>query len=336
MRERVVHLDGQSVSIHEERVPLDQLELDAANPRIQYQLDTALTDEVTQGTLGFALTVANDQYEKLRDNIERNGGLLNPIWVAPNSGGRFLVIEGNTRLQVYLDLREKYRHQDEWATIPCFVLPEQFTRDQVNYIRLEAHLFGTTPWDAYEKARELYKLNSEEDYSLERLSKMTKLSISEIRTQIQAFRDMKEQYLVHFPAPGEHQKFSYFVEFRKNGDLKRLVDSHALNVVDFAEWVGQGKFSRGEEVRRLGEVLRDPDAKEAFLAEDFSAALDQLAQKDPGAKSPLFDKIDDVIAGLKGMPWAELDHMRRGLSQSKVERLNQLDEALKQVFEGLK
>lgn len=337
MNDRLVHLDGEAVSIREERLPLDMVRLDPTNPRIQYQLDTAIDVEVTQEALGFALTVANDQYEKLRENVERNGGILNPIWVAPDpDADGYLVIEGNTRVQVYSDLNEKYQTRPEWKTIPAYILPRHFSRQQINFIRLEAHLFGTTTWDAYEKARELYRLNTEEDYSLDRLSKLTKLSVSEIKTHIQAFRDMMEQYLPHYTAPSEHQKYSYFVEFRKNAELKRLVASKQLNVVDFARWIGEGKFSRGEDVRMLGQILKDPDAKEVFLAEKFGAALDQLAQKNPAAKSPLFEKIEDVTVGLKGLPFHELDSMRRGFAPEKVVRLSNLHEVLTQVLDGFK
>src|SRR5665647_795901 len=108
MHERKVHLDGRELTIREGRVELGDVLFDATNPRIQFQLDTSLSDEVpTQEQLGFALVVGNDSYVKLRENIETNGGIVNPIWIAP-TGDAYLVIEGNTRLQVYLDLRERY------------------------------------------------------------------------------------------------------------------------------------------------------------------------------------------------------------------------------------
>lgn len=324
MNEKVVHIDGREVIVSEELLHVDRVQLDESNPRIQFHLDTALTDEPpNQAALGYALTIGNDQYERLRDNVEANRGVLHPIWVVPEEGD-YRVIEGNTRLQVYLDLREKYPSDPAWQRIPACVLPERCSKEQFHFIRLEAHLFGTTPWDAYEKARYLYLLSTEEDYSLERLSRLTKLSPSDIRSHIQAFRDMKEQYLKAYPEPGEHQKFSYFVEFRKNADLKRLVDAGELSLVDFCNWVGAGKFRRGEDIRRLAAVLRDPDAKQQLIDVDFEAALDQLAQKDPGARSPLFDKIEAVIEGVRGMPYSEVDEIKRGRHPRKVELLEEL------------
>jgi hypothetical protein len=336
MNERIVHLDGREIAIHELRVCLGDVAFDPTNPRIQFQLDTSLSDATpTQVQLGFALTVGNDSYGKLRENIETNGGIVNPIWIAP-AGGGYVVIEGNTRLQVYRDLSEKYPNDGKWKSIPAFLLPEKCTRDEINFIRLEAHLFGTTPWDAYEKARELYRLNEEEDYSIDRLARMTKLSPSDIRNSIQAFRDMDEYYLSRFGDPGEHQKFSYFVEYRRNADLKKLVKEGQLNIVDFCTWVGDGKFGRGEDVRRLGPVLRDPDARQALIDYDFDTALDQLSQVDPAAKSPLFDKIRDVTQGIKKMPFSEIEGIRRGQEPAKVALLEGLADTLNAFISSMK
>lgn len=328
MHERRVHLDGRELTIREGRVELGEVLFDATNPRIQFQLDTSLSDKTpTQEQLGFALVVSNDTYTKLRENIEINGGIVNPIWIAPVEDG-YVVIDGNTRLQVYLDLREKHPNDQKWKSIPVFLLPEKFSKNEINFIRLEAHLFGTTPWDAYEKARELYRLNQEEDYSVERLTRMTKLTASDIRSSIQAFRDMDEYYLSRFCDPGEHQKFSYFMEFRKNSDLKRLVRDGQLNIVDFCTWVGEGKFGRGEDVRRLGTVLHDPQARQALIDYDFATALDQLGQVNPAAISPLFDKIQDVTTGIRKMPFSEVEGIRRGQEPAKVALLEELAETV--------
>jgi hypothetical protein len=336
MSERIVQIDGRETAIREERIPLDEVILDATNPRIQFQRDSALSDgEPSQEALGLALTVTNDQYYKLRENVESNGGILNPIWVVWEAS-RYLVIEGNTRVLCYQDMCEKYPNDPKWHSIPAYILPERCSRQQVNFIRLEAHLFGTTPWDAYEKARELYRLSTEEDYSIDRLTRLTKLTASDIRNHIQAFRDMKEQYLRRFSEPGEPQKFSYFVEFRKNSDLKRLVKEGELSLLDFCEWVGEGKFRRGEDVRRLAQVLRDPEAHQTLLDHDFAAALDQLAQVDPAAKSRLFEKIEDVCQGIRSMPFEETDEIMRGRAPAKIQLLEELSQVTSSFLDAIR
>ncbi len=144
-----VNLDGRTVEIQRAKIPLIKLVLDVENPRIQYYLDTRLNDDITQEKIKFALAEGNDQYDKLKEHIERNGGIYDPIWVVPE-GEFFRVIEGNTRSFVYEEL-----------------------------------------------------------------------------------------------------KFSYFVEFRKNKELKRLVNEGKLSLLDFCDWVGEGKFGRGEDIRKF-------------------------------------------------------------------------------------
>jgi hypothetical protein len=151
-----------------------------------------------------------------------------------------------------------------------------------------------------------------EDYPLRRLEQLTKMSAFEIRNNIQAFKDMEEQYLPKYNKPIERLKFSYFVEFRKNKELKKLISEGKTSLLDFCNWVGQGKFRRGEDVRKLSLVLKDDEAKQALIDDDFQAALDQLEQKNPSAKSKLFEKIEDVIEGIDNMHWEEYDEINKG------------------------
>src|SRR4030067_2334945 len=188
MDKLVVNLDGISTEIKRQKIPLKQIILDIENPRIQYFLDTRLNDSITQEKIKFALAEGNDQYEKLKEHIERNRGIYDPIWVVPNDG-YFLVIEGNTRAFIYEELSEKYVSDENWKRIDAYVMPHRIHRNVINFIRLEKHLFGPTPWAAYEKARELYRLHAQEDYSLKRLEQLTKLTTSDIKNSIQAFMD---------------------------------------------------------------------------------------------------------------------------------------------------
>ncbi len=96
-----VNLDGIPTEIKRLKIPLKQLILDIENPRIQYFLDTRLNDDITQEKVKFALAEGNDQYERLKDHIESNGGIYDPIWVAPKDN-YFIVIEGNTKAFIFI------------------------------------------------------------------------------------------------------------------------------------------------------------------------------------------------------------------------------------------
>ena len=317
MNSITVNLDGIPIEIKRLKIPLKQLILDIENPRIQYYLDTKLNDNVTQEKIKFALAEGNEQYEKLKDHIERNGGIYDPIWVVLKEN-YYTVIEGNTRAFVYEELSEKYVNDEKWKAIDAYVLPYKVNRDVINFIRLEKHLFGPTPWDAYEKARELYRLNTQEDYSLKRLEQLTKLSASDIRNNIQAYMDMEEQYLKKYNKPSERLKFSYFVEFRKNKELKKLIKEGKISLMAFCDWVGKGKFRRGEDIRKLPLVLKDEQSRQSLIDDNFQAAPDQLEQKNPSVKPKLFEKVEDVIYGLESLVFVNLYESNRWFRKQRL------------------
>ena len=99
--------------------------------------------------------------------------------------------------------------------------------------------------------------------------------------------------------------------------------------------MGEGKFRRGEDIRRLPLVLKDEEAKEAFIEDDFQAGLDQLEQKNPAAKSKLFEKIEDVVTGLEKIHFTELDEIKRGLQPAKVDSLKRLYSITEKVLTNI-
>lgn len=328
-----IPLDGRQTDVERTEIRLEKLYLDIENPRIQYYLDARLNDNITQEQVQHALAESNDSYERLKEHIEVNGGIYNPIWVVAE-GEYYKVIEGNTRALIYKELSEKYVNDEKWYSIIAYVMPSSIDRHKINFIRLEAHLFGPTPWDAYEKARELHRLATEEDYPTKRLVQLTKLTAYEIQNNIQAFMDMEEQYFPNYYKPGAQLKFSYFAEFRKNKGLKRLVREGKLSIQTFCDLVGKDKFRRGEDVRRLSMVWEDQEAREILINENMEAALDQLSQKNPAAKSKLFEKIKDVTYGLEHIEWTEWAEMKAGLYPAKVDELVKLHQILDKMLKA--
>jgi hypothetical protein len=318
-----IPLDGVLTKIERHQLPLQKIVLDVTNPRIQYYLDTRLNENISQDQIRLALAESNGQFDKLKNHIKLNKGIYNPIWVVPN-GDFFRIIEGNTRALIYLELSEEYYNEPIWRSIDAYILPKVINKEQINFIRLEKHLFGQTPWDAYEKARELWRLSTEDDYSTRRLEQLTKLSKGEIINNIQAYRDMEEEYFKSYWKPGEQLKFSYFAEFRSNSKLKKLVKDGILTLKQFCDLVGKEKFGRGEDVRRLADVWQEPQARDLLLRENMESALEQLSMKNPAVKSKLFEKIKDVRNGLENLSFRELYEIKSGLNPAKVDELSKL------------
>jgi hypothetical protein len=334
MTQLQVNLEGVSVAIEHRKVLMNTLLLDESNPRIGLYKDSQLKPVLSSDDIRHAIINRSpDAYTKLRDSIEINQGIINPIWIAPLRDGTHLVIEGNTRVLIYQELSEKYPSSDIWKSIPANILPAGIQESQLNFIRLEAHLRGVTEWDAYERARYLYILNEKEGYSVRRLEQLTRLRREEIETEIRAFRDMSEVYNSRFPEdPYQSQKFSYFVEYERSSRIKQEMQNNHLQIADFCDWVGTGRILKAENVRRLADVLENQTATQYFLADGYDRALSYLALAQPDLVSPLFQRIEDVIAGLKRLPFYEVEQIRNGEQPGRKRLLSELAQAAQQVW----
>ena len=334
MTQLQVNLEGIAVAIEHRKVLLDTLLLDESNPRIGLYKDSQLKSPLSSDDIRHAIINRSpDAYSKLRDSIEINQGIINPIWIAPLRENTHLVIEGNTRVLIYRELAEKYQSSNVWKSIPANILPVGIQESQLNFIRLEAHLRGVTEWDAYERARYLYILNEKEGYSIRRLEQLTRLKREEIETEIHAFRDMSEVYNSKFPEdPYQSQKFSYFVEYERSNRIKQEMGNSHLNITDFCDWVGTGRIQKAENVRRLADVLENREATNYFLTDGYDRALSYLALAQPDLVSPLFQRIEDVIQGLKRLPFYEVEQIRNGDQPGRKRLLGELAHATQQVW----
>jgi hypothetical protein len=334
MAQLQVNLEGSSVVIEQRKVPLHTLLLDEDNPRIGLYKDSQLKPTLSSDDIRHAIVNRSpDAYAKLRDSIEINKGIINSIWVGPMQDGKHLVIEGNTRVLIYRELSEKYPTSETWNNVPANILPVGIQESQINFIRLEAHLRGVTEWDAYERARYLYILNEKEGYSIRRLEQLTRLRREEIETEIRAFRDMSEVYNSRFPDdPYQSQKFSYFVEYERSNRIKQEIQNNQLGIADFCDWVGTGRILKAENVRRLADVLDNPIATQYFLNEGYDRALSYLALAQPDLVSPLFQRIEDVIQGLRRLPFYEVEQIRNGEQPGRKRLLSELAQVTQQVW----
>jgi hypothetical protein len=326
MVEKTINLSGEPIKVKEEEVDISLIELDPDNPRIGLQRDSALRD-LTQSRIQYILAFKNSEaYRKLKESIEINHGIIYPIWIAPLDAKKFIVIEGNTRLVIYKDLAEKYSTEQTYKKILSIILPDTIKYNQINFVRLEAHLRGSTEWDAYEKARYLYKLFYEEGLPISQLEKLTKLSYEEIDNSIKAFRDMEQHYMPVYGADDQSSpfKFSYFVEYEKSKKLKNLMEKNGKSVEDFCEWVGKSKITRAQDVRDLPAIFSFEASRIAFEKEGYDEAMDKLEVVRPQKTSRVFQNIERVIQDLREISSFDLSEMREGLQPEKKRMLEEL------------
>jgi len=312
MNELIIPINGKDTKLILEQIEIKRLKLDELNPRISFFRDNQVVDNLTEEQIIYALKNKKPEaYRKLKDSIQNNKGIITPIWVEPLKSNDYQIIEGNTRLVIYEEMRQEEPNEAKWEKIYCYVLPFAIGEEEKNFIRLQSHLRGTTEWDAYEKAKYLYKLWHEDGWSINRLEQQTKNTNKQIKENIDAYKIMEEQYLpFHGDDPNEVSKFSYFVEYVKDNKLQKLLEKNNKNIMDFCDWVAdKEKIPTGQDVRRLRDIFEFEDTTNIFISKGFDAALQLLQLKKPPLISSFYKDIENVIKGLKDISNQELDEI---------------------------
>lgn len=313
---------------------IDDIELDRSNPRIANYLDLYDEDELTSDTMALLLGTTSDSCASLRESIKENGGIVHPIIVNHFSNGRYVVIEGNTRLQIYRDFRKK-GVPGSWGIIKAIVY-ENIDDETMHSIRLQAHLVGPREWDAYSKAKYLNYLANE------KYMPMTSLiaycggtsKASEIKNMILAYQDMQEFYrpLCDDDSMFDIKKFHGFVELQKRNVIDAL-KTHGYTKIDFSKWMIDGKFSKLEDVRSIPNILNSKKATETFFKMDSRAAKKILAVEDITSDSlkdvPYEMLAKELIKRMNEFQMQEILYLR---SDAEYEsKLNALKDVLESV-----
>jgi len=333
-----IPIAGMPKEVEIREIDIDKLILDDENPRIGYWRDNIMrvTDATSQGDLEIALkSGAYDDYTRLKRSIEASEGVMEEIWVYPIDT-KYKIIDGNTRVLIYKDLREKYPQKDTYKKIRCKVLPPDITEKSINFIRLIAHLRGVNDWQAYERARMLYILWYQMGYTEEELQNTTKLSLNDIRRWREAYKNMNEQFLPNYShKPDALSKFSYFVEF-ENKKIKDGMKRYGLTIKDFCDWIGNGEITRAQDVRDLRKIFENDDIARILKEEGFQAAKYELSMSIPAYASRLFEHIEKCIIGLKRMSREEEQSILSGDEPVKKQKITELYEELSKFVDMIK
>jgi hypothetical protein len=305
---------------------------DSENPRISLAVDSHVVEKnmaPTQELVEYILR-SMPGYDKLKESIKEGGGALNPIWVIEEDN-KYVVVEGNTRLRIYLDLQVE--DPDEFSYINCFIFPKGLSYHEKDYIRLVSHLRGTNEWDAYERAKYLYKLSENELYPISELTKVTKLSQSEIKSDLEAYKLMDSQFKkIYKNQPNLIYKFSYFKEYFKNSKLKSKMKELKYSDLDFCKWVAKDKIPRAIDVRELPTVLSETESRKMFIDKGLEQARELIKKLSPEKSEKIFIEMKDLTERIKKLPFSEIQEIRELKSKNKVAK--ELCVELEKVLEG--
>lgn len=324
------------------RLDVKSVSFDTDNPRIKKALEK-YGDKLNAERIHFALRSATDgasgtsSYSSLRDSIRASGGVMSPITVI-NKGVGYVCIDGNTRLAIYKEfLRDAI--EGTWSEIKAIVLADADQRD-IETIRVSAHLVGSREWPAYEKARYLHYLRNSRFMDYGEMIMLCGGNKTNIERQIDAYHDMNEYYRDVVDDTAFHiDRFSGFIELQKPRVKEAIFDA-GLDLKDFGEWIRDGKIYRLEDVRQLPKVLRNDEAKKAFLTggprsiETAINLLDRQAEKDPSQEdseitleTASVHRLAEVLARrINDLPYSELRALRDKKRDDVAEQISTLED----------
>jgi hypothetical protein len=265
---------------------VSQIQLDRTNPRIARILDI-YEGEPTAEQIYLALGAGADDAEgqlgttfnRLKQSILTNGGIIQPIIVSAQPGGALTCVEGNTRLAIYKSFAED-NVKGSWDFIPAVVY-ECLSEEDVDAIRLQTHLVGPRPWDPYSKAKYLHYLRNREHMPFSKLVDYCGGSQKMVKESIDAFTEMEKYYrpLLQDESEFDPRRFSGFVELQKPG-IKASILQAGFTFEDFAKWIHERKIDKLAEVRWLPLILKDSKAREVFLKQGAAQANATLERPD--------------------------------------------------------
>lgn len=271
------------------KIDISSVYFDVHNPRSKYTSATELPDNIfdehyQNNIIPDLLRNAEGQYsvENLKESIQKCGRITNPIQVK-NVEGKYVCVEGNTRLLIYKNLHNSAdtdEEREKWSHIPAMVY-ENITPDEEATLKLTAHVIGARDWKPYSRAKYIQELKNTTSLDWESITQVVggrKANMMKLYEAVIRF----DEYYVPLTNERSDMKFSHYIESQSDV-IKGALERHNFSENDFAKWVEANKFRMAINVRKLPKILDNPDAKDAFIQGDYDDAAPYLKVSSDGA-----------------------------------------------------
>jgi hypothetical protein len=322
------NIQGQSVELTLTEVDPNQVTLDPTNPRVGFSMRQLAENERNDGACVLLLTSQEDT-EALRRSIVASSGVQEPIYL--RADGR--VAEGNRRVVALRAAQEEFPGDPRFLKMPAWLIPETTPEHVVQDLLNEIHLGSVRGWAPYERALQMRALV---DGGLieDEIAERHRMTAREVRQHLAAVQFMDHLYfpITSDPTDPEHRaKFSYFLEFYKNGRIQSHIESIPDLPERFARWVRDSRIDTGARVRRLPRILDSKEATRLLEVIGFEAADEYLAKQHP-EEQELYALVERTRDRLSLMTVTELIELSS--SPERKEILKALQGELSNVLEA--
>lgn len=262
---------------------------------------------------------------ELQRQIEANEGIFEPLLVEPHPevAGKFRIIDGerrwtNARILAVDQKKEQYRQ------LPIEVTDRTLSDEE----RLRTWIYihrQRKEWDAKEKEMVAYRL----------VDLMGRASAANILgLTVRELDKLVEIYELSTRLTNLRDAGASITWAREIKNLNRsLLSAEILDAV--VQKVNAKEITNSKDIRKLRTILKDPEAKAAFLRERGSvdAALLRVppvkSDKSPG----LLEDLDGLGAAVRRYPWTTLNSLKGNPAVlSKIEETSALLDELKRLL----
>jgi|CXWL01.1.fsa_nt_gi hypothetical protein len=312
------NIQGHAVELTLVETDPNEVRLDPTNPRVGFSMRQLSESERTDAACTLLLT-SQEETEALRRSIILSNGVQEPIYL--RADGR--VAEGNRRVVALRAAKEQFPGDVRFLKMPAWVIPDGTPETVVQDLLNEVHLGSVRGWAPYEKALQMRAL-MQSGLIEEEVAERYRMTAREVRQQIAAVEMMDSLY---FPItedrtdPNHRTKFSYFLEFYKNGRVVGHCESMPDLPERFARWVKEGHIDTGVRVRRLPKILASREATRLLEVVGFDAAEEYVEKHHP-REQELYALLERARTRLEQMTVKELVEL--GQSSERKELLEAL------------
>ena len=279
------------IMIGNKKIPTQSCELNQAdllffpeNPRVYSALNSDGTSPSQEDIEEHMKSL--DHVRDLRDDIEKNGGLMEPIIVRD---GDFVVLEGNSRLAAYRLLCEK--DAVKWGKIKCNLLPADIPDDLVFKLIGQFHIKGKKPWDPYEQASYLFRRANETKTPIASIAEELNIKSADAQKMVEAVKLMKEH------GEYDNHKYSYYLEYVKDPSIKKYRETNPDIDETVISEIKKGNIARAEDIRLLGKVAKVGDKQSKKLMKEVSEG--QITIYDAHEAMEENGKLESCLSKLK-------------------------------------
>lgn len=264
---------------------------------------------------------------ELQRQIEANEGIFEPLLLEPHPdlASKYRIVDGDRRWSNSKVLVETHK-KEQYRRLPAEITDRVLTDDERFRVWIYIHR-QRKEWDAKEKEMVAYRLV--DLVGRASAANILGITVRELDKLVEIF-ELSEKLTKGLPDPATSITWAREI---KNVNRK-LLTPPVLNAL--VKKINNQEITNSKEVRKLRQILRDPVARDEFMAArgSIESASLKLAPAPAKRRQGLIGEIEAISESIKGYSWKALSELR---GNEEAERaLEEAEKLLKELRSTLR